>query len=67
MPLDPQTIARAIVEERNKGAEMSENLERLLEMYKVCITSSVLLCHELPVSLDCPFLIAPLVFSNVYL
>jgi hypothetical protein len=42
MPLDPQTIARSIVEERNKGAEMSENLERLLEMYKVCIASSVL-------------------------
>jgi len=37
MPLDPQTIARAIVEERNKGAEMSEKLERLLEMYKVCM------------------------------
>ena len=26
-----------------------------------------LVCSVLPVSLDCPFLIAPSVFSNVYL
>lgn len=26
-----------------------------------------LVCHVLPVSLDCPFLIAPAIFSNVYI
>ena len=42
MPLDPKNIARAIVEENNIGAEMCENLKRLLEMYKVCIVCIIL-------------------------
>ena len=34
-----------------------------------CLSSSCVLClvYMLPVSLDCPFLIAPLVFSDAYL
>jgi hypothetical protein len=33
----------------------------------VCRVFLRLVYHMLPVSLDCPFCIAPLVFSNVYL
>ena len=32
-----------------------------------CFVFLRLVCHVLPVSLDCPILIAPSVFSNVYL
>jgi hypothetical protein len=32
----------------------------------LCVFFSCLVCPVLPVSLGCPFLIAPLVFSNVY-
>ena len=38
--------------------------------YSVFVLFVFVLClvyHMVPVSLDCPFLIAPLVFSNVYL
>jgi hypothetical protein len=31
-----------------------------------CLSSFCVLCPLLPMSLDCPFLIAPSVFSNVY-
>ncbi len=31
-----------------------------------CFVFLRLVCHMLPVSLDCPFLNAPSVFSNVY-
>ena len=32
-----------------------------------CFVFLCLVCPMLPVSLDCPFLIAPSIFSNVYL
>ena len=32
-----------------------------------CLSSSCILCTVLPVSLDCSFLIAPSVFSSIYL
>jgi hypothetical protein len=32
-----------------------------------CLSSSCVVHHTLPVSLDCPFVIASLVFSNVYI
>ena len=32
-----------------------------------CFVCLRLVCPKLPVSLDCPFLIAPSMFSNVYL
>ena len=52
MPLDPQIIAQAIVEENNIGAEMCENLERLLEMYKVCIVCIIL--DKIPTKVKIP-------------
>jgi hypothetical protein len=42
-----------------------QNLMLLIFLVSVLFCASMLVCPVLPVSLDCPFLIAPLVFSNV--
>jgi len=35
--------------------------------FVLCLSSSYVLCSMFPMSLDCPFLIAPSIFSDVYL
>jgi hypothetical protein len=41
-------------------------VRHILRCVFVCFVFLRLVCPGLPVSLDCPFLIAPSVFSNVY-
>jgi hypothetical protein len=38
----------------------------LVNVLFICVLFSLLLCPMLPVSLDCPFLIAISVFANCY-
>jgi len=66
--LEPLKIYRYIVKKKS-ARKFKINVFFLVfcVLLLFCLSSSCALCPILPVFLDCPFLMAPLIFSDVYL